>query len=85
MEHDRPSPASAGGEACQRVSLEAEVPEVLLDGMREFLQGHPDWDPYRLMTSALAGFLFQNGCRDRAVAELHLDALMLRPPAQESP
>ena len=30
-----------------RVSLEAEVPEVLFEGMRNFLQSRPDWDQYR--------------------------------------
>jgi hypothetical protein len=37
------------------VSLEAEVPEALFDGMREFIRNHPQWDQYRLMQAALAG------------------------------
>ncbi|MEB3322449.1 MAG: DUF2811 domain-containing protein [Synechococcaceae cyanobacterium] len=60
------------------VSLEAEVPEVLFDGMREFISSHPHWDQYRVITSALAGFLFQNGCCDRSVTEHYLDGLFLR-------
>ena len=61
-----------------RVSLEAEVPEALFDGMRDFLQGRPDWDQYRVITSALAGFLFQNGCSDRCVAQHYLNGLFMR-------
>lgn len=57
------------------ISLEAEVPEVLLDGMREFLAAHPQWDQMELITSALAGFLFQNGCSDRQVSEHYLNGL----------
>ena len=57
------------------ISLEAEVPEVLLDGMREFLAAHPQWDQMELITSALASFLFQNGCNDRQVSEHYLDGL----------
>ena len=61
------------------ISLEAEVPEVLFDGMRQFLEHHPQWDQYRLISSALAGFLFQNGCGDQAVTQHYLNGLFLRP------
>jgi hypothetical protein len=64
--------------AAARISLEAEVPEVLFDGMRAFLQSRPDWDQYRVITSALAGFLFQNGCGDRCVAQHYLNGLFMR-------
>lgn len=70
------APAAEG--AAARISLEAEVPEVLFDGMRAFLQSRPDWDQYRLITSALAGFLFQNGCGDRCVAQHYLNGLFMR-------
>jgi hypothetical protein len=61
-----------------RISLEAEVPEVLFDGMREFIRSHPQWDQYRLITAALASFLFQNGSRDACVAQHYLNGLVLR-------
>ena len=72
---DQPGPAVAS--AAPRVSLEAEVPEVLFDGLRSFLQSRPDWDQYRVITSALAGFLFQNGCSDRCVAQHYLNGLFM--------
>ena len=61
------------------VSLEAEVPEVLFEGMKEFLLQHPQWDQYRLMQSALAGFLFQQGCQDKPVVRHYLDGLFRKP------
>ncbi len=61
------------------VSLEAEIPEVLYRGMKEFIVNHPNWDQYRVMSSALAHFLFQNGCGERAVTDRYLDDLFIRP------
>lgn len=63
------------------VSLEAEIPEVLYHGMKEFIGAHPAWDQYRVMSSALANFLFQNGSSDRAVTERYLNDLFSRPSA----
>lgn len=61
--------------AAQRISLEAEIPEALFDGMRAFIQARPDWDQYRLVTSALAGFLFQHGWADGCVSQHYLNGL----------
>ncbi len=69
------SPAQSIGPA---ISLEAEVPEVLFDGMRRFIEEHPSWDQYRLITSALASFLFQHGCKDACVNQHVLDGLFRR-------
>ena len=57
------------------VSIENQMPEDLFDAMREFIRLHPQWDQYRLMQAALAGFLFQHGATDRAVARHYLDGL----------
>jgi len=65
-------------EAGACISLEAEVPEVLFDGMREFIRSHPQWDQYRLITSALASFLFQNGSQDASVSQHYLNGLAPR-------
>ncbi len=61
------------------VSLEAEVPEVLYEGMRDFIKTHPHWDQYSVITSALAGFLFQNGCQEPVVSQHYLDGLFQKP------
>ena len=61
------------------VSLESEIPEVLYRGMNEFIGSNPNWDQYKLISSALANFLFQNGCEDRAVSERYLNDLFSLP------
>lgn len=60
------------------ISLEAEIPEVLYNGMKEFIGSNPSWDQYQVMSSALAHFLFQNGCSERAVTKRYLDDLFSR-------
>jgi Protein of unknown function (DUF2811) len=54
------------------VSLMAEVPEPLLEAMRNFIDQHPQWDQYRLFQAALAGFLVQQGSQSRAVTRCYL-------------
>jgi hypothetical protein len=54
------------------VSLRAEVPEPLLEAMRQFIERHPNWDQYRLFQAALAGFLVQHGVRNRGVTRCYL-------------
>ncbi|MEX0589345.1 MAG: DUF2811 domain-containing protein [Cyanobium sp.] len=63
------------------VSFRAEVPEALLASMRGFIEQHPNWDQYRLFQAALAGFLVQNGLKNRAVTRCYLANLF---PMQES-
>jgi Protein of unknown function (DUF2811) len=60
------------------VSVVHEFPEDLYDAMRTFVRTHPHWDQYRLMQVAVAGFLFQQGSRERAVARHYLDGLFDR-------
>ncbi len=60
------------------VSVVNEFPQDLYDAMRSFVETHPQWDQYRLMQVALAGFLFQQGCGGRAVARHYLDGLFRR-------
>ena len=61
--------------------------EATVDAMRDFIQHHPQWDQYRLMQVALAGFLFQQGCQERAVVRHYLDGLFDRrhPPLDATP
>ena len=56
-------PAASPSQSVQvpKVSLEAEIPEALYKGMKSFISSNPKWDQYKLMSSALANFLFQNG------------------------
>ena len=55
------------------ISLEAEVPEALYIGMKDFISTNEKWDQSKLISSAIANFLFQNGSDDRAVIEKYLN------------
>jgi hypothetical protein len=61
------------------VSVENQFPEDLFDAMAGFIRQHPQWDQYRLLQSAVAGFLFQQGCQEPAVVKHYLDGLFRRP------
>tara|TARA_Y100001968_G_scaffold189476_1_gene173657 strand:+ start:616 stop:891 length:276 start_codon:yes stop_codon:yes gene_type:complete len=55
------------------ISLEAEVPEALYIGMKDFISSNEEWDQAKLISSAIANFLFQNGSDDRSVIEKYLN------------
>ena len=40
------------------------LPGNLAQAMSQFIEAHPQWDQYRLMQAALAGFLLQQGCNN---------------------
>ncbi len=71
-----PDPATGGP---LMVSLRTDVPEALLASMRGFIERHPNWDQYRLIQAALAGFLLQQGLQNRDVTRCYLANLF---PAQ---
>ncbi len=55
------------------ICLEAEVPEAIYVGMKDFISSNDNWDQSKLISSAIANFLFQNGSEDRAVIEKYLN------------
>ena len=57
------------------VSLETELAESLYQNMKDFVLKNPKWDQYKLINSAIASFLVQNGCGDSKVSELYLNQL----------
>ena len=64
---------SKNGVDLMSISLETEVPEALYVGMKDFISCNKKWDQSKLISSAIANFLFQNGSNDRAVAEKYLN------------
>ena len=58
-----------------KVSLETELSETLYNTMKDFVLSNPTWDQYKLINSALAAFLVQNGCTDESVSEIYLNQL----------
>ena len=59
----------------KKVSLETELSETLYNTMKDFVLTNPTWDQYKLINSALATFLVQNGCTDNSVSEIYLNQL----------
>ena len=58
-----------------KVSLETELSESLYETMKDFVLHNPTWDQYKLINSALATFLIQNGCTDNSVSEIYINQL----------
>jgi len=58
-----------------KVSLETELSESLYETMKDFVLRNPTWDQYKLINSALATFLVQNGCTDSSVSEIYINQL----------
>ena len=58
-----------------KVSLETELSESLYETMKDFVLHNPTWDQYKLINSALATFLVQNGCTDSTVSEIYINQL----------
>ena len=61
--------------APSKVSLETELSESLYKTMKDFVLLNPTWDQYKLINSALATFLRQNGCNDTSVSEIYINQL----------
>ncbi len=58
-----------------KVSLETELSESLYKTMKDFVLHNPTWDQYKLINSALATFLVNNGCTDSSVSEIYINQL----------
>ncbi len=54
------------------VSFHTDLPISLQASMTRFIELHPNWDQYRLIKAALAGFLVQNGVDSRPITRLYL-------------
>ena len=62
------------------VSVENQLPQDLYEAMGRFISSHPQWDQYRLVQMAIAGFLCQQGCDERVVAQHYLKGLFHHQP-----
>lgn len=57
------------------VYLFDELPSEITQHLQLFVEQRPDWTQERIIRSALALFLLQNGVRDRAVSQVYLQAM----------
>ena len=54
------------------VSFQSHLPVPLMDAMNRFVERYPNWDQYRLIKAALAGFLVQNGVNSRSITRMYI-------------
>ncbi len=54
------------------ISFQTPVPKQIQQAMNVYIEKHPNWDQYRLIQAALAGFLIQNGVESRTITRLYL-------------
>ena len=54
------------------VSFQSRLPLPIKEAMNDFIELYPNWDQYRLIKAALAGFLVQNGVESREITRLYV-------------
>ncbi len=54
------------------ISFQTEIPKQIQQAMKVYIEEHPNWDQYRLLQAALAGFLIQNGISSRLITRLYI-------------
>ena len=54
------------------ISFQTEIPKQIQQAMKVYIERHPNWDQYRLLQAALAGFLIQNGISSRLITRLYI-------------
>ena len=77
-EQSAPREATGQVDADAVVSFHAELPEPLQQAMTSFIERYPNWDQYRLVQAALAGFLVQNGVESREITRLYVGNMFRR-------
>ena len=54
------------------ISFQTKIPKPIQEAMNVYIEKHPNWDQYRLLQAALAGFLIQNGISSRLITRLYI-------------
>ena len=54
------------------ISFQTQIPKPIQQAMKVYIEKHPNWDQYRLLQAALAGFLIQNGISSRLITRLYI-------------
>jgi len=57
------------------ISFIQEVPASLQDAMSTFIENHPNWDQYRLVQAAIAGYLLQKGVESREINRIYFESM----------
>ena len=72
MEEKSSSQSSEVMESEDTISFQTEIPKHIQQAMKAYIEKHPNWDQYRLLQAALAGFLIQNGISSRLITRLYI-------------
>ena len=70
--------ASAGLDESGTVSFQTQLPQPLQQAMVGFVERCPNWDQYRLVQCAIAGFLSHNGVGSREITRLYVGSMFRR-------
>ena len=54
------------------ISFKCELQDNLQEAMKKFVEEHPNWDQYRILQAAIAGFLMQKGFQNRDLTRLYV-------------
>ena len=54
------------------ISFNCELHVNLQQAMNKFVEQHPNWDQYRIIQAAIAGFLMQKGFQNRQLTRLYV-------------
>ena len=60
------------------ISFKCELQENLQKAMKKFVEEHPNWDQYRILQAAIAGFLMQKGFQNRDLTRLYIGKMFPR-------
>ena len=72
IEEKSSSQSSEVMESEDTISFQTEIPKQIQQAMKVYIEKHPNWDQYRLLQAALAGFLIQNGISSRLITRLYI-------------
>ena len=54
------------------ISFKCDLHENLQQAMSKFVEDHPNWDQYRILQAAIAGFLMQKGFQNRDLTRIYI-------------
>ena len=54
------------------ISLKCDLQGNLQQAMNKFVEDHPNWDQYRILQAAIAGFLMQKGFQNRDLTRIYV-------------
>ena len=59
------------------ISFNCDLHGNLQQAMNKFVEDHPNWDQYRILQAAIAGFLMQKGFQNRDLTRLYVGNMFL--------